>query len=88
MHVIVLICIFLLLYEKVIIISKYFKLGLIFDKLEFNNLTHLFLEIISVFKVKIIREINFYKHSFYFLKFKILINKCIFEIIILTLIIY
>ena len=39
-------------------------------------------------KIKIIREIIFYKHSFYFLKFKILINECIFEIIILTLIIY
>ena len=31
---------------------------------------------------------NFYKHSFHFLKFKILINECIFEIIILTRIIY
>ena len=31
-----------------------------FDKLEFNNLiTHIFLEIITVFKVKIIRETIF-----------------------------
>ena len=67
MQIIILICIFLLFYEKVIIISKYFKFRVNFAKLEFNNLiTHLFLEIISVFKVKIIREIIFINIHFIF----------------------
>ena len=37
------------------------------DKLEFNNLiTHIFLEIITVFKVKIIRETIFINIHFIF----------------------
>ena len=66
MHVIILICIFLLLYEKSLYSQKYFKLGLKIMIFKMNNLiTHLYFEIIDVFRVKIMRE-SIYRHLFIF----------------------
>ena len=58
MHVIIFMCIFLSLHEKVSIISKYFKIRVNNNDLKINNLKNpSLLEIIDVFRVKIMREI-------------------------------
>ena len=46
MHVIIFFSIYLSFYEKVMIISKYFELGLIKDELKINNfITYLYLRL-------------------------------------------
>ena len=58
MHVIIFMCIFLSFHEKVIIISKILYVRVKYDDLKINNLNNpSLLEIIDVFRVKIMREI-------------------------------
>ena len=58
MHVIIFMCIFLSFHEKVSIISKYFKIRVKNNDLKINNLNNpSLLDIIDVFRVKIMREI-------------------------------
>ena len=58
MHVIIFMCIFQSFHEKVSIISKYFKIRVKNNDLNINNLNNpSLLEIIDVFRVKIMREI-------------------------------
>ena len=65
MHVIILICIFLLLYEKSLF-SKILKIRVKNNDFKMNKLiTHLYFEIIDVFRVKIMRE-SLYRHLFIF----------------------
>ena len=66
MHVIILICIFLLLYEKSLYYQKYFKIRVKDNDFKMNKLiTHLYFEIIDVFRVNIMRE-SIYRHLFIF----------------------